>query len=175
MSMLISLGNAVTVIPVELFFWGFVITYVAHILEEAVLPEIFVEKVKRLYWPQYSRTWFFGFNASLLSLNIAAVVTFESRGGSWIIFPLSLACERVFNGFYHLAETLHTRSFSSGLLTSVVTWILAYLMARYCVAKGEIPLWQCGISASIGLLLLSLMMMALRTGKYLTAEKPSSN
>jgi hypothetical protein len=133
-----STGNSIIVVPINLILWGFVITYVIHILEESILPEVFVDKVKRLYWTQYNWTKFFGFNTLLLSLNIAAVITYESVGGSWIIFPLSLACERIFNGFYHLVETCRAKAFSSGLLSSVITWILAYLIIRYSLMRGEI-------------------------------------
>lgn len=160
-----SADNATIVIPINLVLWGFVITYVIHILEESILPEVFVEKVKRLYWHQYNWNKFFGFNASLLSLNIASVITYESLGDPWIIFPLSLASERVFNGFYHLMETLRTKAFSSGLLSSVITWILAYLIIRYSLMKGEITPQQFGISISIGLALFLLMIVPLTTGK----------
>lgn len=89
----------------------FVVAYVIHILEESVLPEVFVQKVKRLYWPAYGWTKFFRFNAVVLSLNIAAVIVYEGLRGSSIVFPLSLACERIFNGFYHFGETVRTGHF----------------------------------------------------------------
>lgn len=160
-----SADNATIVIPINLVLWGFVIAYVIHILEESILPEVFVDKVKRLYWPQYNWNKFFGFNALLLSLNIASVINYESLEGAWIIFPLSLASERIFNGFYHLMETLRTKAFSSGLLSSVITWILAYLIIRYSLMKGEITPQQFGISISIGFALFLLMILPLTTGK----------
>jgi len=167
MNVVISVGakDATIVIPINLALWGFVIAYVIHILEESILPEVFVDKVKRLYWPQYDWTKFFGFNALLLSVNIASVINYESLGGLWIIFPLSLACERIFNGFYHLVETIRTKAFSSGLLSSVITWILGYLVIRYSVMKGEISLLQFGISVSIGFVLFVSMIIPLVTGK----------
>jgi len=160
-----STDNSIIVVPINLILWGFVITYVIHILEESILPEVFVDKVKRLYWTQYNWTKFFGFNTLVLSLNIASVITYESVGGSWIIFPLSLACERIFNGFYHLVETILTKTFSSGLLSSVITWILAYIIVRYSLMKGEITLQQLVISISIGVVIFLLMIVPLVTGK----------
>jgi hypothetical protein len=167
MNLLISTDadGAVSVIPISIVFWGFVVAYVIHILEESILPEVFVDKVKRLYWPAYSWTRFFGFNTLLLSLNIAAIVVYEALGGSWIIFPLSLACERIFNGFYHFGETIRTKSFSSGLLSSVITWILAYLIVRYSLAKGEIAPSQFVLSSCIGCVLFLLMIVPMLTGK----------
>jgi hypothetical protein len=164
-------GNAV-IVPINLVLWGFVAAYVIHILEESVLPEVFVEKVKRLYWPGYDWTRFFWFNALLLSLNIASVMVYESLGGSWVIFPLSLACERVFNGFYHLAETTRTRVFSSGLLASVVTWILAYLVVRYSFMKGQVTPQQLGTSIGIGFALFLVMIVPLTTGKLRSLGQP---
>jgi hypothetical protein len=107
----------------------------------------------------------FRFNASVLSLNIASVIAYESLGGSWIIFPLSLACERIFNGFCHLVETIRTKAFSSGLLSSVITWIMAYLIIRYSLMKGQITPQQFGVSAGIGLVLSLSMIVPLATGK----------
>jgi len=61
-------------IPIELIFWGVVAAYVVHILEESTLGEIFVEKVKKRFWPEYSWRKFFGFNTILLCLNIVAIL-----------------------------------------------------------------------------------------------------
>ena len=167
-NLVISVGadNAIVLIPINLVLWGFVAAYVIHILEESILREVFVDKVKRLYWPKYSWTKFFWFNASVLSLNIASVIAYEGLGGPWIIFPLSLACERVFNGFYHLVETIRTKAFSSGLLSSVITWIPAYLIIRYSLSKGQITPQQLSVSAGIGLVLSLSMVVPLTTGKF---------
>ena len=167
MNIIVSAASSQTVFvfPINFILWGFVIAYIIHIFEESILPEVFVDKVKRLYWSQYNWQKFFGFNTLLLSLNIASVIIYESIGGSWIIFPLSLACERILNGFYHLAETIHTKIFSSGLLSSVITWILAYIVIRYSFLKGEISLQQIIISIIIGVIIFMLMIVTLVTGK----------
>ena len=47
-------------IPVQLLFWGFVAVYVLHILEELVLGEIFVDKVRKNFYPSYSWPSSFG-------------------------------------------------------------------------------------------------------------------
>ncbi len=151
-------------LPISFLFWGFVIVYVLHILEESIFPEVFVEKVKRLYFLEYNWRTFFCFNTFLLILNISPVIVFEGKGGAWVIFPLSLATERILNGFYHLAETLITKKFSSGLLTSVISWILGYLIIRYSLIKGEILINQFIISVIIGFLIFSLMIFPLISG-----------
>ncbi|NLA25848.1 MAG: HXXEE domain-containing protein [Firmicutes bacterium] len=162
-------------LPVNFIFWGFVFVYILHILEESIFPEAFVEKVKRLYFPEYNWLTFSCFNTFLLILNISAIIIFEGKGGAWIIFPLSMATERIFNGFYHLAETLISKKFSSGLLTSVISWILGYMIIRYSLIKGEILINHFVISVIIGVLIFSLMIFPLITGNlrkgYLLLEK----
>lgn len=152
--------------PINFIFWGFVTVYVLHIFEETIIPEVFVEKMRRLYFPEYDWKKFFWFNTFLLILNISAVIIFEEQGGIWIVFPLSLAFERIFNGFYHLFETIIIKKFSSGLLTSVITWILGYMIIRYSLFKGEILVNYFLLSIIIGFLIFALMIIPLITGVW---------
>jgi hypothetical protein len=149
-------GGTMT-IPVSFVFWGSVIVYAFHILEESVLGDVFVEKVRRLYWDAYDWKKFAGFNTILMSLNILAAALFDAFGGAWIIFPLSLFIERILNGFYHLFETFQTKKFSSGLLTGVVLWVLGYFTVRYAVIPGEIAAAYLIPAAVIGVVLAFLV------------------
>ena len=153
--------NTFLSIPIQFLFWGFVAVYVIHILEESVLGENFVDKVRKNFIPFYDWTKFFWFNAFLLTLNIVAIIAYDIGGGRWIIFPLSLAIERTLNGIWHLGETVITRKYSSGLLASVLTWILAYLLIRYSLLRGEIPPFDFFIGFLIGTLITVLMFSAL--------------
>jgi len=161
----IIIDQTVISIPIEFVFWGFIFVYIVHILEESTLPEIFVEKVKKNFWPEYSWKHFFGFNTLLLVLNILAVILFDSLRGGWIIFPLSLAIERTLNGLWHLGETIITKKYSSGLLASVATWILFYFLVRYSLLQGEIPINYFIISIIIGLIITILMFGSLLSFK----------
>jgi hypothetical protein len=138
MNFILTAGQTALTIPVSLLFWCFVIALPLHVLEESVLGDVFVEKVKRLYWPEYNWKKFTGFNTLFLLLNISAVILFECFGGAWLIFPMALAFERILNGVYHLYETAKTHRFSSGLLSSVIFWILGYLLIRYSIVPGQI-------------------------------------
>jgi hypothetical protein len=157
-------------IPIQLLFWGFVAVYVIHILEESVLGEIFVDKVRKNFIPFYDWTKFFWFNAFLLTLNVIAIISYDIGGGRWIICPLSLAIERTLNGFWHFGETIITRKFSSGLLASVLTWILAYLLVRYSLLTGEIPSADFLIALVIGALITAVMFGALFITKAKTMK-----
>ena len=155
-------------IPIELLFWGFVAVYVIHILEESVLGESFVDKVRKNFIPFYDWTKFFWFNTFLLTLNVVAIIAYDIGGGRWVIFPLSLAVERTLNGIWHLGETIVTRKFSSGLLASILTWILAYFLIRYSLLKGEIPLPDFFIGLGMGTLITGMMFGALLIAKAKT-------
>jgi hypothetical protein len=158
-------SNASFSIPIELLFWGFIAAYVIHILEESVLGESFVDKVRKNFIPVYDWKKFFGFNTFLLCLNVVAIIVYDIAGGNWIIFPLSLAVERTLNGIWHLGETMVTRKFSSGLLASTLTWILMYLLIRYSLLPGEISSFDFYIALGIGALITTFMFTALLNKK----------
>ena len=155
-----------TVLPVSLLFWLNVFVYALHVLEESVLPEVFVDKMKRRYFPGYDWRKFFWFNASLLAANVLAVVIFESVGGSWIIFPTALLVERTLNGLWHFGETIATRRYSSGLLMSVVTWCIMYLLIRYSLCAGQISGQSFLIACLVGLGIDLIMMVPMYLGAF---------
>lgn len=162
-SYLLNGEPAILYIPLNFIFWGFVAAYVLHILEESVLGEVFVDKV-RLFWPEFTWGKFAGFNTILLSLEILSIILYEILGGAWVVFPLSLCFERVFNGIYHLWETINTRKFSSGLLSSVIFWILGYFVIRYAIVPGNIGTSEWITSAAIGLVVALAMTSMLAWG-----------
>jgi hypothetical protein len=127
-------------ISIEVFFWLFLASYIIHILEEALLGENFVDKIKRLYWNGYSWKRFFWYNSSLIIINITAILIYENMGGNWVIFPLILAAERFFNGIYHIFESIRFHTYSSGLLTSILFWILGYFIVKYAFLKETVPI-----------------------------------
>ncbi len=120
-----------TPVPLALFFWGYVAAYVVHILDESVLGESFVGMVQRHFWPGYGWKQFFWFNAGLMSLIVGSIVLHEELGGAWVILPLVFVFQMFTNGLWHLGATVLTRRYSPGLLTSVLYWLLLYLMFRY--------------------------------------------
>lgn len=159
MNMIISAQSAAALtIPISLIFWCNVVVYIFHIFEESVLGEVFVVKVQQLYFNAYNWKMFAGFNAILLSVNIVAVLLFEGLKGAWVIIPLGLLFERMLNGVYHMVETIRTKAFSSGLLTSVIVWILGYLTIRYSILKAQIgPMYL--ISATVIGVFLAFMIL----------------
>ena len=157
MQITITSSDLPLIVPISLIFWGFVAAYVLHILEESTLAETFVAKMQARIWPEYGWKHFIGFNAILLSLNILAIALYEVLGGAWVIFPLGMAFERIINGFWHLIERLATRRFASGLLTSLLFWILGYFLVRYAFLQDQVPGIWILISVLIGLTLTGAM------------------
>ncbi len=157
MQITITSSDIPLILPISLIFWGFVAAYVLHILEESTLGETFVAKMQARIWQEYGWKHFIGFNTILLSLNIVAIGLYEVLGGAWVIFPLGMAFERIFNGFWHLIESLVTRRFASGLLTSLLFWILGYFLVRFAFLQDQVPGIWILISVLIGLALTGAM------------------
>lgn len=77
-------------LPITLFFWGYVVAYTIHIIDESILGETFVVMVRKNFWPEYKWKHFFGFNTLLMSLIIFSNILYEIFGGNLIILPLIL-------------------------------------------------------------------------------------
>jgi len=154
------------VLPLGLLLWLNVIGYALHVLEEALVPETFVDKVKRLYFPAYDWRKFFAFNAALLTLNVVAVLLYDSLSVWWIVLPLGLMVERVLNGIWHLGETIATGRYSAGLLMSIVAWIAFYLLVRYGLLRNQVAIEMFLTACGIGLAVDLAMMVPLYLGAF---------
>ena len=102
-------------LPLIFSFWFMVVAYVIHVLDESLLGGSFVEKIRQHWWPEYSWTKFFWFNAGYFLVMIASVLLYDFLGGSWLILPLAWLIERACNGLWHLCglnifESIHLGS-----------------------------------------------------------------
>ncbi len=157
MEIVINSSSTSLEIPISFIFWGFVIAYIIHIIDESLMGETFVGMVKNLFWPEYQWKHFFGFNALLLSLTIISIILFEVFNGSWIVAPLIFVFLYTTNGIWHLVSTIITRKYSPGLATSIIYWILFYFLVRYSFIPNTIPTRIIVISAISGTFLTILM------------------
>jgi len=137
-------------ITLGVLFWGYVMTYCIHIIEEVVVGEGFIEMMRKTFYPEYSGRMFFGFNLMIFVVFVIGIILFEIFGGIWVIWPLSFAFMFVTNGLWHLIQTIVLRKFSPGLITSPIYWILIYFITRNFLLTGEIVLLHFVISAVIG-------------------------
>jgi len=147
-------------IPISFIFWGYVVAYVIHIIDEALIGETFVGMVRKLFWPKYEWKHFFYFNTMLISLTIISIIMFEIFNGLWIIAPLSAAFLFTTNGMWHLISTIITKKYSPGLATSLIYWILFYFLFRYSFLTHAISNSIIIISAIIGTIITALMMIS---------------
>ena len=137
-------------ITLGVLFWGYVMAYCVHVIEEVAVGEGFIEMMRKTFYPEYSGRMFFGFNLMIFMVFVVGIVLFEVFEGMWVIWPLSFAFMFVTNGLWHLIQTIVLRKFSSGLITSPIYWILIYFITRYFLLTGEILLLYFVISAVIG-------------------------
>jgi len=117
--------------PLIFCFWFMVAAYVIHVLDESLLGGSFVEKVRQHWWPEYSWTKFFWFNAGYFVIMIASVVAYDVGGGDWVILPLAWSIERALNGVWHLWWAIHFNEYSPGLVSSILMWMTVYFIVRY--------------------------------------------
>ena len=118
-------------VPWVFIFWMMVAAYVVHVLDESLLGGSFVEKVREHWWPGYSWTKFFWFNAAYFVIMIASVVLYDLLAGFWIILPLAWLIERTCNALWHLWWTAHFHEYSPGLVSSILMWMNFYFALRY--------------------------------------------
>lgn len=138
--------------PLIFAFWFMVLAYVIHVIDESLLGGSFVEKVQQHWWPEYSWTEFFWFNAAYFVIMIASVVAYDLEGGGWVILPLAWSIERLCNGFWHVWWAIRFHEYSPGLVSSILIWMTTYFIVRYRPADGAISNATFWPAALIGLL-----------------------
>jgi hypothetical protein len=133
--------------------WLFPITYLLHILEEALAGERFHFWVRQITGRTMSSRTFYWLNALFLALMVVAVALVRSRQAAWLI-PAMGFCVSL-NGFGHLAGALVSRSYSPGLGTGVLLWIplgiVSVLGSAVWLTPGG---WLRGLAAGVSVSLL---------------------
>jgi hypothetical protein len=125
-------------LPLLFSFWFMVAAYVVHCIDESLLGGSFVEKVRQHWWPEYSWTKFFWFNAAYFAVMTGSVVLYDFHGGAWMILPLAWVIERACNGVWHVGWTIRFREYSPGLVSSILMWMNFYFVVRYHPATEAI-------------------------------------
>ena len=144
-------------ITLSVLFWGYVMAYCVHVIEEAAVGEGFIEMMRKTFYLKASWRMFFGFNLMIFLIFVAGIVVFEAFGGVWVIWPLSFAFMFVTNGLWHFLQTIVLREYSPGLISSPIYWILMYFITRYFLLTGELLLLYFVISLVIGTVMTVVM------------------
>ncbi len=110
-----------------------------HLLDETMMNGGFVRWVSANFWPAYSRQMFFWFNAGAVVAIAASNLLFDLFGGHFVVLPLFWVFGFAIHGVtVHVFWTIRQRDYSPGLITSVLYWIVAYLVIRYGYLSGHI-------------------------------------
>ncbi len=116
----------------SLLFWVFLASYIVHILDETLLNGGFVKWIRQNFWPEYHERMFFWFNAGAIAGIVVSNLLFDSFGGHWVILPLIWVAGFVTHALtVHLNWTLRLRTYSPGLITSLLYVIVYYLLVKY--------------------------------------------
>ncbi len=144
-------------ITLSVLFWGYVMAYCVHVIEEVAVGGGFLEMMRKTFYLEASWRKFFGFNFMLFLVFGVGIVVFEWLGGVWVIWPLSFAFMFVTNGLWHFLQTIVLREYSPGLISSPLYWILMYFITRYFLLTGEILLLYYVISLIMGTVMTLVM------------------
>lgn len=121
----------------DLISWALLASYVVHLLDETLINGGFVGWVTRSFWPGYNMRMFFWFNAGAVVLIVVSNLLFDFFGGHLVILPLIWIFGFALHGLtVHIFWTVRQHSYSPGLVTSVLYWIVAYFAIRYGYAAG---------------------------------------
>ncbi len=147
-------------LPVTFIFWGYIVAYVIHLIDETLMGETFVGMVQKHFGPIQWKHFFIG-NTLIMSLAIGANIVYEFLGHGWIVLPLTFVFIFTTNGIWHLAGTIISKKYSPGLASSLLYWLLFYFIFRYSILPGEIPSSHSIPSAIIGTMITVLMIGSL--------------
>lgn len=124
-------------LPLRYLFWAMLSAYIIHIVEETVVNGGFIAGVRQYIWPTYPTMSFIITNTILIVLIAVSIILYERRGGQWVIFPLTWTIERSINGLFHIWWCFKFATYSPGLLTNVLVWIILYLVLRDNYKQGD--------------------------------------
>jgi hypothetical protein len=134
--------------------WLFPVTYLAHILEEALMGDRFSFWVLRITGREMSRRAFLTLNGLLLAGMIGGVLLIRARQSVWLVPALGILVG--VNGLGHLIGAITTRAYAPGVVTGVLMWIplgaIALLGTTLWLTPGA---WALGVGA--GLLMCGLV------------------
>jgi len=138
---------------VSLLLWGFLASFVIHILDESLLNGGFVKWITENFWPTYRMRMFFWFNATFIGAIVVSNILFDSFGGHWVILPLVFVSGFVTHALtVHVYWTIRLNTYSAGLLSSLLYVISFYLLARYGVGGHFIAGSDFAIGTTVGMM-----------------------
>lgn len=124
-------------IPLHYLFWAVLSGYLIHIMEEIVVNGGFIGGVREHIWPTYPTKSFVITNTVMILLITTSILLYEGLGGNWVAFPLMWMIERSLNGLFHIWWSIRFKTYSPGLLTNGIIWIILYLTIKENYGLGD--------------------------------------
>jgi len=154
-------------IPLNYLFWATEAAYVVNIIDESVLNDGFIAGVKKYIWTGYSGEKFFFTNAILLICIAVGIILYERYGNSFVVAPLMWVVERSLNGLWHIWWTVHFMTYSPGLVTSILFWIILYFIIRDNYRQGDFTRVQLIKATILAVVFECILLSSLWIGKAL--------
>jgi Protein of unknown function with HXXEE motif len=135
-----------------LLFWTFLAAYIVHILDETLINGGFVQWIVDNFWPTYTTRMFFWFNAGAIVAIAVSNLLFDSLGGHWVILPIVWVAGFVTHELtVHVYWTIRRNTYSPGLATGLLYWIIFYLLIKYGVGPHLITAADFAIGTILGI------------------------
>jgi hypothetical protein len=137
-------------IPLNILFWAMEIAFCIHCLDEAVAGNGFPNWMSKYGMKSFTEKFHFWGCVILHIFFIVSIIFYEIFGGNWVLLPLCICSFFFGNGFFHVIGTIMSRKYSPGMMTSPITWIIMYFIARYSLLQGSISGFNLIIFTIIG-------------------------
>lgn len=119
-------------------FWANFATFIAHLLDETLMGGGFVAFIQRHFWHGFTITDFFIANTIWLMLIAISNILYDWLGNRFVVIPMFFVWERAFNALFHIGFTFYFKEYCPGLVTSVLFFVILYLICRYGVLRGHV-------------------------------------
>jgi hypothetical protein len=121
-------------------FWANFAAFIVHLLDETLMGGGFVPFVQSHFWTGFLMGDFVFANALWLILIALSNILYDWLGNRFAFisaFPMFFLWERCFNAFAHIGLSFHFNEYCPGLVSSVLFFVIFYLIFRFIVLRGH--------------------------------------
>ncbi len=143
----------------NVLFWLFFASYIVHVLDETLLNGGFVQWIAKNFWPTYHIRMFFWFNTVFIVVIALCNILFDTFGGHWVILPLIFIAGFATHALtVHFYWTIRLKTYSPGLLTSLLYLVIFYLLTRYGLCEHLLSESDFAIGTAVGIATVGLFL-----------------
>jgi hypothetical protein len=122
-------------------FWSNFAVFALHVMDETMMVGGFVPFIQRHFWSGFAWGDFAVANAVWVILIAVSNILYDWLGDKFTFiaaFPMAFVWERCFNAFFHMGSTFCYNEYSPGLISSLLFFVILYLVIRFGVLRGHI-------------------------------------